>query len=196
MRIQRECKKGLHGISEHAIYHYDNQKHVRCLECEKEKKKKRYSDPEKRRHDKEVTKRWIENNIIHYKRLSKKYRLDKLLKERELITEFLKKEKQNIIKFIVKVGSSIYWDDIKKHCYHYSVKDIRSVKEFIMSNLKSKMLNDESWKQSSIVKYERGVRDNWKKQPEYVKNDIRIEYKLRAYKIVNEKIKRVLENER
>jgi hypothetical protein len=36
--IKKECPK--HGLVEHTIYVYTNQKHVRCMLCEKERKKK------------------------------------------------------------------------------------------------------------------------------------------------------------
>jgi hypothetical protein len=61
----------------------------------KRKKEKRYSDPEKREHDKKVTKKWIEKNKKHYKRVITKNRLDKLLEETTFETTF---EKYNYLK--------------------------------------------------------------------------------------------------
>lgn len=197
MKIIKECKKRKHGLSLHGIYK-DKKGYViaRCLECAKDYKKKRYQDSKKREHDKEYTTKWIGNNKAHCKRLTVKARIEKQLEKRKIVTEFLKKEKHNIINCIVVYDSPLSLDDIKKHCYHYNVNNISYLREFIIRNLESKMFNEEVWRQSSKIKYRRGVRDNWKEQPEHIKEQVRQEYRYEAHKIVKGKIRRALENER
>ena len=192
-RLLKNCKK--HGLVEHGAYEYNGYFTTRCLICAREKKQKRYKDPEKRKHDTEVTRKWIKDNKIHCRRLRRKLEIDKSFEKRRNVTLFLKTYKKEILNFIIDFDSPLCFNDIKKHCYHFNVVELYVVKAFIFNNLKSKMIDAEMWKQSSLLKYHKGFRKNWEIQSEEEKEETRREYKLTAYKIVNDKLKLILENE-
>ena len=103
MRIQLECKKGIHGKTEHGVYKDKNGYTItRCLECAKDYKKLRQSNPEKKKQDREYTNEWRSKNKKYVRDVAKFKSLKEVLEKRELVTAFLKKEKRNRAKSFFK----------------------------------------------------------------------------------------------
>jgi len=186
----RECK--IHGKTNHGIYVYGKSRSSRCLECVKEKKAQRSSDPEKRAHDQKYTKVWISENKDHVKNLHQKLLLKKKREKLDRVVIFLAKNTDEISLFLEKLESPLTFEDIKNHCFHFGTSSMEEVKEFIEGNKLSHLRDAEAWKQSTIVKYHHGVLENYSEIPEAYKEKIRAEYKTKAFQIAKEKIRKLL----
>ena len=187
-RVLKNCKK--HGQSEHGIYinHKNNRIIIRCLECAKDNHRNRYKDPIKRAHDLEYTKNWRiehpEYNVQYYRKIANKI---KLIRDNE-VRIFLKENAEKIRQLLLNVNSDIQKRHLNKHCLFYHITSFDEVKKFILNNKRSNLFNDELWKQSSLIKFHHGVRENWNDINEAKKSEIRKEYHKKAHEIVNKKM--------
>lgn len=190
--VNIKCKKG-HGITEHGVYKYGRIISFRCLECTKEKRRERYKNPEKRKHDLAYTKIWAEKNKDHLNYMNRK-RSRKIKNEKDKdVLNFLTKKGmiQKIKKYLECLESDYTIDHIKSYCFKRHITSLPIVKQHIRSHKLKKLKDYEIYKASSLVKYHYGVRSNWNELPEEVKEKIRKEYKFNGNKKVSEKIKKL-----
>jgi len=191
-KIIKRCEK--HGYVVHGVYSYGNERHIICLECTRENRRKRQLNPLKYLHDKEYTKNWIENNKERYRELEKiryaNIRNQHIIK----VGKFIDDKKNDIIDILMKLESDLSLTDIKKHCIRYDITSLNKIINYIKYNKRSKLMDKECWKKSSLIKYYHGIRESYSLQPEEIKEEIRKEYKKVARKKVNKKMKKLYKN--
>lgn len=157
----------------HAIYQFGDNKVTRCLDCAKEQKKERYKNPEKREHDLNYTKKWLVNNPEYAKNIAKnlaKKRYDTILSN---VNSFINLYASEINQFLLQIKSNLNLDIIKKYCLKHNIQDIEKIKNYIISNKKSKLYMAYGWQQSSLLKYHLGVREIYEYLDESIKEEIR-----------------------
>lgn len=193
------CKKGKHGITQHNIYSYKDKECLTliCLECHRENKKKRYSDPEKRKHDLEYGRNWSKHNPekVEKQKQNIKLREEKQKSDQKfkILTELSDKSVE-INNILNKIESKLTIKDVEKYCVRHNTSSIWDVRNFIISNKRTELLRWEQLKHSSYVKYEWKARKNYSTLPESVKIEIRKEYMKRAKDEVNKQIKSLCKN--
>jgi hypothetical protein len=186
-KINLKCK--VHGMTVHGIYRYSDSIVLHCLECVRERKALRIKDPEKYSHDKEYTKKWVENHKEYVAELMRQYAKSKKDSSDKRVKQYLSLNEQRIKEYLGRIKSPLSFESIEKRCLRNSISNWVDIKRFILINKKSTLFVAEEFKQSSIVKYHFGVRENWAEVPEILKLKIRKKYRLKAKKIVNEKMK-------
>lgn len=190
--INIKCKNG-HGITNHAVYQYGNSVTMRCLECEKEYKRKRMGDPEKYAHDKEYTKKWADKNRVHLREIGKK-NAQRVKEERDAeVTKFLysKGVLEKIQNYLNTLQCDYTLNYIKKHCYRRHITSWLPIKQYIRSRKLSELKRVEIYRESTLAKYHYGVRETWSDLPEEIKVKIRKEYRSKGNKKAEEKLRQL-----
>lgn len=184
------CKK--HGTCEHGVYTYNGKQTVNCLVCARENRAKRYKNPAKRRHDMAYTKKWYKANVDRLRETARKKAEEERRQkqeEKELrVNAFLESKKDKIKKILDRFDNPVSFKDIKRRCLREDITSIKVLKVLIAGSRASQLYYNEIYKQSTLVKYHHGVRENYQSIPEEQKQQIREEYKKKARKIVNEKM--------
>lgn len=190
-KIIKECK--IHGKTLHGVYSYSGSIHTRCLQCAKEQKIKRHLNPEKKAHDRAYNKNWsLEKGNEYFRQKKQELSTKKYAKRISKVCRFIENERETISILLLKLKSTLSLDDIKEHCIKFTITSLDKLFEFIKSNKRSKLLNAETWKASTLLKYHLGIRENYSKQPKFIKEKIRKMYKKDAAITVNKKMKMLL----
>lgn len=184
--LKRKCKH--HGLTE--FYHYTNNNPDRCKDCTRESRRARYArDP---LYDRKYTVEWNKANpgkVKTYNRDSaRRYKRAQTKKFSEFFT----------LNFKTIITACTVFD-----INPFSLKmvlaptDNFKTKEDIINRLavrkRSEMLTKETWKQSTLLKYHLGMREDYSSRTEEEKEMVRTLSKENAAKIVNTKIKLMLE---
>jgi len=188
------CKKGKHGMTKHGVYSYKNGTivSIRCLECAKEQKNIRRQNKEKYEHDKAYSKQWHKDNKDKLRQKRSVLRTKEQEQRKRRVENYFKEMKPEIMRLLKTLESTLTFKQIKSHCYRFNITSIYKIKEFIINNKRSQLLDREAYMQSYVVKYAWGIAgngfNNYSSLPERTKEKIRKEYKDKAKNIVNKKM--------
>jgi len=182
------CKK--HKThTQHYVYKYGNEVREHCMECTKEWRNARRNDPKKYAQDKAYTKKWTEQNLEHVRDHARLNHLKNQTEKRFNVNQFFADQHEEIKWLLKHYDNPMTFEQISAWCLRHGIVHLIEIRGHIASTRKSQLYNAEVWKQSSLIKYHNGVRENYTEISEPFKETIRAESKVKALSIVNKKMK-------